>query len=49
MLNSSKILRNHECFDTITQEIYKISKIYYIIHEKVYKKVKLFQNMMYKA
>ena len=38
----TKILWNYECFHTITQETYKISKIYNEIHEKVYKKLKIF-------
>ena len=32
-----------------TQETYKFSKIYKKIHEKVYKKDKILQNMIYKT
>ena len=37
-----KFLWYHECFNTITQETQKISKIYNKIHDKVYKKLKYF-------
>ena len=32
---------------TLTQKTYKISEIYKKMHEKVYKKVKIFENMIH--
>ena len=45
----TKYMKMYTNFNTITQETYKFSKIYNKLHEKVYKKIKIFHNMTYKT
>ena len=42
-------MNKHTDFHTITQETHNFSKIYNKIHEKVYKKVKIFHNLKKKS
>ena len=42
-------MKKYENFHIITRETYTFSKIYGKIHEKVYKKVKIFHNRTHKT
>ena len=47
--NDSKTHKKNTIFHRFTRETYKFSKNFGKIHEKVYKKVKIFHNMTYET